>query len=99
MQRDPGEIVRDAREADRRVAEVRAGVHTADCLSAGMRPHPPDGMKNRRPLPNTQDVRAFRATISIAFGALFFASGLALGDFTGTVLMLAGLAAFLGAVS
>ena len=44
-------------------------------------------------------VKALRATLSIAFGALFFAAGLALGDFTGTVLMLAGAAAFLGAVS
>lgn len=53
----------------------------------------------RTPRPTTKDVKALRATLSIAFGALFFAAGLALGDFTGTVLMLAGAAAFLGAVS
>jgi hypothetical protein len=44
-------------------------------------------------------VRALRATFSIAFGALFFAAGLALGDFTGTVLMLLGAAAFVSAVA
>jgi hypothetical protein len=59
----------------------------------------PDGMKIWPQRPNTWGVRALRATISIAFGALFFAAGLTLGDFTGTVLMLAGAAAFLGAVS
>jgi hypothetical protein len=47
----------------------------------------------------TGDVKALRATLSIAFGALFFAAGLALGDFTGTVLMGLGAAAFLGAIS
>lgn len=57
------------------------------------------GMKFRRARPNTWDVKALRATLSIAFGALFFAAGLALGDFTGSVLMLLGAAAFLGAVS
>jgi hypothetical protein len=56
-------------------------------------------MKFRRARPNTGDVKAFRVTLSIAFGALFFAAGLALGDFTGTVLMGLGAAAFLGAVS
>lgn len=44
-------------------------------------------------------MRALRATFSIAFGALFFAAGLALGDFTGTVLMLLGAAAFVSAVA
>ena len=53
----------------------------------------------RTPRPNTLGVKALRATLSIAFGALFFAAGLALGDFTGTVLMGLGAAAFLGAVS
>ena len=64
-----------------------------------MRAHPPDRMKFRCARSNTRGVKALRATLSIAFGALFFAAGLALGDFTGTVLMLAGAAAFLGAVS
>ena len=44
-------------------------------------------------------MKALRATLSIAFGGLFFAAGLALGDFTGMVLMGLGAAAFLGAVS
>lgn len=57
------------------------------------------GMKIRRLRPTIQGVKAFRTTISIAAGAVFFAVGLTLGEFTGTVLMLAGVAAFLGAVS
>jgi hypothetical protein len=44
-------------------------------------------------------VKALRATLSIAFGALFLAAGLAVGDFTGMVLMGLGVAAFVGAVS
>jgi len=44
-------------------------------------------------------VKALRATISIGFGAVCFAAGLALGEFTGAVLMIVGAAAFLGAVS
>lgn len=56
-------------------------------------------MKFRRRRPNTLGVKALRATLSIAFGALFFVAGLALGDFTGVVLMGLGAAAFLGAVS
>lgn len=56
-------------------------------------------VENRTRLPTTRTVRALRATISIAFGAACFGVGLALGDFTGTVLMLMGGAAFLGAVA
>ena len=56
-------------------------------------------VENRTARPTTRGVKALRATLSIAFGALFFAAGLAHGDFTGTVLMGLGAAAFLGAVS
>ena len=56
-------------------------------------------MKFRRLRPTNVEVKALRATLSIAVGAVFFAAGLALGDFTGSVLMLLGCAAFLSAVS
>jgi hypothetical protein len=59
----------------------------------------PDQDEVPAPAAEHMGVKALRATLSIAFGALFFAAGLAVGDFTGMVLMGLGAAAFLGAVS